>query len=240
MKYKLWIFNLTNPIDLSKIFPSGEQGRLTGVFHISYDSYMAKGQIKSKQSFSTSKVEISTPPPIPDLEKPLLQVSITNPFKKIMYWLDQIRRKQTTTFAIKLSIPLIAIPVIAFAFFQLGKNFSIPNSVGSVSVPSASPTAEDLIVSKAGILKIARGKENKYLLNLRDGRVIVLEIPLGADLSKYQNKQVLVTGYYNRNTSVMRVIDIAEIELLNEVSVTPTPKPNLSPSPSASSSASPN
>lgn len=201
---------------------------------------MAKGHISSKQSFSTSKVEISTPPPVPDLDKPLLQVSITNPFKKIMYWLDQIRRKQTTTFAIKLSIPLIAIPVIAFAFFQLGKNFALPYSSTLIpsTVPSSSPTP-DLIISRAGILKIAKGKETRYLLNLKDGRVIVLEIPLGADLSKYQNKQVLVTGSYNRNTSVMRVEDIAEIELLNEVSVTPTPKPSLSPAPSASASASP-
>lgn len=156
----------------------------------------------------------------------------------MMYWLDQIRRKQTTTFAIKLSIPLIAIPVIAFAFFQLGKNFALPYSPNSVSfpAPSSSPTP-DLTISRAGVLKIARGKETRYLLNLKDGRVVVLEIPLGADLSKYQNKQVLVTGPYNRNTSVMKVEDIAEIELLNEVSVSPTPSPSLSPSPSATSSA---
>lgn len=177
---------------------------------------MAKGHIKTK-------VEVSTPPPIPDLEKPLLQVSITNPFKKIMYWLDQIRRKQTTTFAIKLSIPLIAIPIIAFAFFQLGKNFALPYSPGPVSSPGpASSPTPDLTISRAGVLKIARGKETRYLLNLKDGRVVVLEIPLGADLSKYQNKQVLVTGPYNRNTSVMKVEDIAEIELLNEVLVSPS------------------
>ena len=192
---------------------------------------MSKPHIKSK-------VEVCTPPPIPDLEKPLLQVSITNPFKKIMYWLDQIRRKQTTTFAIKLSIPLIAIPVIAFAFFQLGKNFAPPYSSSVVSAPAPSSVpAPDLTISRAGILKIARGKETRYLLNLKDGRIVVLEMPLGADLSKYQNKQVLVTGPYNRNTSVMKVEDIAEIELLNEVSVSPTPFPSLSPSPSATSSA---
>lgn len=192
---------------------------------------MAKDHIKSK-------VEISTPLPIPDLEKPLLQFSVTNPFKKIMYWLDKIRRKQTTTFAIKLSIPLIAIPVIAFTFFQLGKNFALPYPPTAVPspVPSGSPTT-DLTISRAGILKIAKGKEIRYVLNLKDGRVIVLDIPLGVELNKYQNKQVLVTGSYNRNTSVMRVIDIAEIELLNEVLILPVP--SLSPSPSASSSATP-
>ncbi|QQG42992.1 MAG: hypothetical protein HYW45_02135 [Candidatus Daviesbacteria bacterium] len=184
-----------------------------------------------------SQVKVSTPPPIPDLEKPILEVSITNPFKKIMYWLDQIRRKQTTTFAIRLSIPLIAIPIIALAFFQLGKSFSLPYSSSALPspVPTSSPTP-DLNLSKAGILKIARGKENRYLLNLKDGRIIVLEIPLGVDLTKYQNKQVLVTGPYNRNTSVMQVEDIAEVELLNETSVTPLPSPSLLPSPTATSS----
>jgi|SRR3989344_3818435 len=45
-------------------------------------------------------------PIIPEFEKPLVSLTITNPFKKILYWLDQIRRHQTTTVAIKLSIPL--------------------------------------------------------------------------------------------------------------------------------------
>src|SRR3990167_5325928 len=57
----------------------------------------------------------------PEFEKPVLEVTVSNPLKKILYWLDQIRKRQTTTFAVKLSIPLIALPVIIFAAFQLGK-----------------------------------------------------------------------------------------------------------------------
>lgn len=188
-------------------------------------------------------VKTTTLPPVPELEKPLLEVSITNPFKKIMYWLDQIRRKQTTTFAIKLSIPLIALPVIAFAFFQLGKNFALtynPTPLLTLT-PKSSPSTSDLVISRAGILKIAQGNETRYLLNLKDGRIIVLEIPSQIDIKKYQNKQILATGPYNRTTSVMRVEDIAEIELFNEVSVSPSPSPTPTflPSPSASSSAQP-
>lgn len=199
-----------------------------------------------------SKVEINTPPPIPDLEKPILEVSITNPFKKILYWLDQVRRKQTTTFAIKLSIPLIAFPVIAFAFYSLGRSSSLISPAPITPSPIIEEPVGELSISKAGILKIARGKENRYLLNLKDGKVIVLTIPIGADLTKFQNKQVLVTGPYNRNTSVMKVEDIAEIELLTETSevlVTPTPTitpttiptliPTSSPTPTNTPSATP-
>ncbi|MBI2011270.1 hypothetical protein HYS91_00740 [Candidatus Daviesbacteria bacterium] len=201
---------------------------------------------RSKNSGIKTSVKSSTLPPVPELEKPLVQVSITNPLKKIMYWLDQIRRKQTTTFAIKLSIPLIALPVIAIVFFQLGKNFALPKTLDSTPQPSpkASITpSSDLIISRAGILKIAQGKETRYLLNLRDGRIIILEMPPQVDVKKYQNKQILVTGPYNRTTSIMKVEDIAEIELFNEVSTLPTPSPtpvaSLIPSPTATSSAQP-
>ena len=200
---------------------------------------------KSPDTHRRYTVKTTSLPPVPELEKPLLEVSISNPFKKIMYWLDQIRRKQTTTFAVKLSIPLIALPIIAFAFFQLGKNFALPYASSPLPPTlSNSPTpSSDLTISRAGILKIAYGKETRYLLNLKDGRIIVLEIPSQINIKKYQNKQVLVTGPYNRTTAVMRVEDIAEIELFNEVSVSPTPSsspfPTKTPAPSATSSAEP-
>src|SRR4030042_3411890 len=65
---------------------------------------------------STSKSDIKA-----EFEKPLVSFSISNPFKKILYWLDQIRKKQTTTFVLKVSVPLIALPVFIFALFQVGK-----------------------------------------------------------------------------------------------------------------------
>ena len=45
---------------------------------------------------------------IADIDAPLVSVTINNPFKKILYWLNDIRRKQTTEFDInaKLKIPL--------------------------------------------------------------------------------------------------------------------------------------
>ena len=202
---------------------------------------MSKSHIKTQ-------IEESKPPieEIPEFEKPLLEVSLTNPFKKILYWLNEIRKKQTTTFAIKLSIPLIAIPVIIFALWEIGKGLGLPSLIGSsVITPTPAPVVEDLAdltVSKAGVLKIARGKENKYLLNQKDGKVIVLQIPIGSDLTRFQNKQVLVTGEYDKSTSVMIVEDIAEIEFLNETTIIPTvsPTPTTVPSPTvASSSATP-
>lgn len=184
----------------------------------------------------------------PELEKPVLFVTVNNPIKKILYWLDQVRKHQTTTFAIKLSIPLIALPVIIFAAFQLGRGtvvlpfikFSSPAPATS-QTPKPSPTPSPPVpYSRSGTLKIAKtGTQTKYVLALKNGENVLLAVPPSIDLNKYQNKQVLVTGIYDRLANLIKVTDIAQIELFNETAVpnsSPPPADGSTP-PSSSSSA---
>lgn len=177
----------------------------------------------------TSQSSPADVPLNPEFEKPLLSVTITNPFKKILYWLDQIRKKQTTTFAIKLSIPLIALPVIIFAAFQLGRSSIVlpfinnPPSFHPTIPPSPSPVP----YSRSGILKVAKtGNQIKYVLALKNGENVLLEVPTNIELTRYQNKLVLVTDIYNRRANLIAVTEIAEIELFNETTLaSPTPSP---------------
>lgn len=200
--------------------------------------------VSPKIKAETSVASPADVPINPEFEKPVLQVTVTNPLKKILYWLDQIRKKQTTTFAIKLSIPLIALPVIIFAAFQLGRNSAV---LPFIKYPPASPTPTNLPLpspvpySRSGILKIARsGDQIKYVLALKNGENVLLVVPANIQLSKYQNKQVLVTGYYNRQANVITLTEIAEIELFNETTLSsPTPiypATGGTPSPSATPS----
>ena len=93
------------------------------------------------------------------LDEPLIVVQ--NPFKKLLHWLDQIRRKQTTTFDFKISIPLIALPIFlvvlggAFLyFFNLGKQAQVPTGTQPSPLPVATSTPQmPVIVSKVGIIK---------------------------------------------------------------------------------------
>ncbi len=186
----------------------------------------------------TAKTATSGPSQVsvnPEFEKPVLSVTINNPIKKILYWLDQIRKHQTTTFAIKLSIPLIALPVLVFAAFQLGRGLVVLPFLNYTSVsptplvkPATSPSP-GVPYSRSGTLKIARtGNLTKYVLALKNGENVLLDIPAGMDLARYQNKQVLVTGIYDRQANLIKVTDIAQIELFNEttlVSPMPTPLP---------------
>lgn len=175
----------------------------------------------------------------PEFEKPVLSVTVNNPIRKILYWLDQIRKHQTTTFAVKLSIPLIALPVIIFAAYQLGRGSVIlpfieyKTSPTPTIKPSPSPTPP-IPYSRSGTLKIAKvGTQTKYVLALRNGDNVVLEIPQGMDLSTYRNKQVLVTGIFDRQANLIKVTEIAEIEVINETiapSMSPVPTPPQSTS----------
>lgn len=200
-----------------------------------YTSEQAKEMVKGRRRdarghFIKEASSLKAPAilPIPDFEKPLLQVSLNNPFKKILYWLDLIRRHQTTTLAFKLSIPLIALPLVIAGVFTLGRFSGISfqkTQQPAVIVPSPKP---DPIVSRAGTLKIAVSAQTKYLLAVSASQLIVLEIPPTINLSKYNGKQVLVTGTYNSTANVIKVTDIAQVEVFN---------PTVIPNPEASSSA---
>lgn len=173
----------------------------------------------------TTTVETPEAGNIPEFEKPLVQLSISNPFKKLLYWLDQIRKKQTTTLAIKLSIPLIAFPIILAAAFSLGRitGLGLIGSDIAKSTPVPSPKIEvpaQTEISKAGTLRIAKSaSKTTYLLALRNGELMSLEIPETINLAKYGNKQILVSGTLDKNTNVLRVTDIAEVTIYNSLQI---------------------
>lgn len=195
----------------------------------------ANGRFVSSKPITatTTQTGPSDIPINPEFEKPVVSVTVNNPLKKILYWLNEIRKRQTTTFAIKLSIPLIALPVIIFAAFQLGKgNIALPfikyhaSPLPSVtSVKEGSPTP--VPYSRSGTLKVARvGDKTKYVLALKNGENVLLQTPDQLDLAKYGNKLVLVTGIYNRAANSISVTEIAEIEVFNESTLaSPSPPP---------------
>ncbi len=158
----------------------------------------------------------------PEFEKPLVSVNVNNPFKKILYWLDQIRRHQTTTFAFKLSIPLIAIPIIIAALFAYSR-FQIAGMNKVQPTPTTAPTPTTPLsttLSRAGTIRIAVGSQTTYLLALRNGTLVVLNAK-SIDLSKFKDKQVLVTGRIDSTTGIFIVSDIAEVQSLKPP---PTPE----------------
>lgn len=121
---------------------------------------------------ATKSVEVSGPIQVvkealadPSIDKPLLSVTVNNPFRKLLQWIKEIKNKQTTTFEFKVKVPLIALPVFlvvlgsAFTFFfNLGKETekqntkvsALPSPVISV-IPTSIPAP--YLTSKVGIVK---------------------------------------------------------------------------------------
>lgn len=104
-------------------------------------------------------------PPKNPLEEPLVSIQIQNPFKRLLYWLNDVRKKQTTIFEFKLKIPLIALPVFLVivggamqAMFSLGKSVekketaAVPTPTPIVIVKPTLPP-KPILISKLGTIK---------------------------------------------------------------------------------------
>lgn len=135
----------------------------------------AEGQFVSGDTdpFTTTKtiletsgpVNIITKPPKDNFDEPLVSVKIQNPFKKILHWLNDIRKKQTTTFDFKIKIPLLALPIF---FAVLGGTFQFFFALGQaqekkeiVTKPTPTPIVimqptaipAPVVVSRMGTIK---------------------------------------------------------------------------------------
>jgi len=100
----------------------------------------------------------------PSIDKPLFSLTINNPIRKLLGWIKEIKKKQTTTFEFKIKVPLIALPVFmvvlgsAFTFFfNLGKKSEQASTVvvSPTPVATVSPilTPAPVYLSKVGVVK---------------------------------------------------------------------------------------
>lgn len=160
-----------------------------------------------------------------ELEEPLVSVKINNPFTRILKWLNEVKKKQTTTFTFRLGVPLIALPVLvaAFAgvFFGLGKVTTKPTE----TVVDTTPLF--YTVSKAGRLKIilTQGTQNYYLI-MPSGEAIKLTIPANINMEGLDGKRILATGKFYTKDQLIVVENLSGLEVLP---VTPKPLPTQVP-----------
>ena len=160
-----------------------------------------------------------------EIQKPLVSVSVNNPFAWLLKWINYLRKKQTTTFTFRMGVPLIALPVLiaAFAtvFFTLGK-VTTPQQE---KVIEKSP--ESYSLSRVGMLKIIPSEnEELFYLILSDGTAIKLQAPANTDLKKLEGKRILATGTYTVLNNTLVVDKVADMEVLP---ISPKLLPTVSP-----------
>lgn len=95
-----------------------------------------------------TETQVKTPPGPPKnpLDEPLVSIQIQNPLKRLLYWLNDVRKKQTTIFEFKLKIPLIALPIfLAILGGAMQAMFSLGKSVEKKEV-AAQPTPTPIVI----------------------------------------------------------------------------------------------
>src|SRR4030042_334035 len=109
-----------------------------------------------------------------------------------MKWLNQLKKKQTTTFTFRLGVPLVALPVFitafAMVFFGLGK---ITTPVKTEEVIVETPI-KVYPMSRAGPLaKIGDLPEITYYLIVTSGEAMEIIAPVNIALPKLVSKRIL-------------------------------------------------
>lgn len=173
----------------------------------------------------------------PVIDAPLVSVSVNNPFKKILYWLNDIRKKQTTEFKLDVKIPLlswIVLIVIVLSAFGLTVNISqylanmqvvsllakaSPKSM-TILFPTVVPTP--VLISRVGMFKATYQLSGAYPTTTPSGYVLLtgtdqianLEIPPSIPVVNYLNKKVLVTGFYDAQKNTIQITKPTDLQFL--------------------------
>jgi len=144
----------------------------------------------------------------------LIDIKITNPLKKIYELIKELKKKQSTTLSLKLTIPLVALPIFLFAAFQLGRDQAL---------------CEQYFTSKTGIIKILdveeaietggllnklrirsptshyERKQRTIIIDSADNIITVLN-QKQVNVGKYENTRVVITGTYSSCTDVITLV----------------------------------
>lgn len=179
----------------------------------------------------TSETELAAPDPA--LDKPLIAVSVNNPFKKLLQWLDQIRRNQNTTFTIKLKLPfivLLTLFVLAMSFVTSSKLFYDWGRIAGLNAVLAMPEPTPAVIllptatpapiqtTKLGTLKGLYGADinnpTRYVLEEKDGTIVIIIVPATLSLKQYIGSRVLITGMYSEIGSTLTIRKTSDIEII--------------------------
>lgn len=155
-----------------------------------------------------------------DSDDDLVDVQIHNPFHKILKILNDIKMHQSTTFAFRFTIPLIALPIFLLAAFQLGRAQTscatqISSKIGTIEqvtaqIPKDSPgiwaTIWSFLPSIPSLTpqKELIGETRTLLVDAR-GETLTIVHPTNIHFEDYRKTRVILTGKLSVCTSTLTV-----------------------------------
>lgn len=160
----------------------------------------------------------------------LLDIRVHNPLRRVIELLKDLKRHQNTTVSLRFTIPLIALPVVLLAAFQLGRveTACVPaftTLVGNLDIvrikaPKNPPTLVGQIVGFFSQVPLITKPSDlvdttrTVLLTQKDGTLTVVH---AADIGTvpFDKRDVLITGYLNACTRTITLDDAKNLSLLN-------------------------
>lgn len=159
----------------------------------------------------------------------LIDVKVTNPLKRIVEAIQDLKKHQSTTFSLRFTIPLIALPIFLLVAFQLGRvqtacNQAITSKVGTVKnvtvqIPQENANWFSWIwtffpsLPKLGTNEPLVSEERTVLINSQGETLMVLHHP-ALNLKPFENQTVLLTGKFSACSSVITLESEKNISLL--------------------------
>lgn len=147
-----------------------------------------------------------------DDDTTLVDVKVSNPLRKITQILEQIKAHQSTTVSLRFTIPLIALPIVLLAAFQLGRIQTTCSPVFSSQSGTLQVLSLQIPVKETSwytpFLNLIPGNfvtqkttgftsENRAVLLTSNGDTITLLSSGAENFSPYNHAQVIVSGEYS-------------------------------------------
>lgn len=146
-------------------------------------------------------------------EETILDIKVHNPLKRITQLLQDLKKHQTTTVSLRFTIPLIALPIVLFVAFQIGRAQTLcaqtfttqagTVQVLQVKVPRAAPTALSLVLSFFPSVPQPTADlvdQERAILLLPSSEVVHIIHPRTVEVLPFVGQSVLLTGNYSACT----------------------------------------
>ena len=183
----------------------------------SFGQFSSAGKNKPKQSGVSASLKISTPPLKPESanlkpDAPLVSISIDNPFKRLMRWLDEIRKKQITELNLKLKLPLaVTLSITAMSFGIVTTTNYFYNWGKYIGLAQARAETNTVTISRIGKIM---STQSRYLFAQENGDVYIISSKSPIDPSLFLGRKVLLTGNLYAETNTILPSSANGIEII--------------------------
>lgn len=148
-------------------------------------------------------------------DETMLDVKVSNPLHRITQLLQDIKNKQSTTVSMKFTIPLIALPIVLFLVFQLGRAQTACSPIFTTKTGTLKILTVQVPTKKTGIIsslfslfprlpQLTQPPQpspltqttQSILLTETSDTITILHQPI-PELNNFEDQEVLISGTYS-------------------------------------------